>query len=125
MLPDFLVGETIVRESGEGAVFEIDQNLRKSLMLTFSITHAVEQQSIQFEIHGSKDGSTWSSQPLLKMSPKCYCGDYSATLAPSDMRYLKAVWTVSRWARKDPRPYFRFHVLAEEAKARMAYAGAA
>lgn len=123
MLSNFLVAETIVRESGESAAFEMDQESRRTLLLTFSITHAVEQQSIQFEIHGSEDGRVW--QPLLRMAPKCYCGDYQATLPPSPSRYLKTVWKVDRWARHDRRPYFRFHVFAEVARTRAAFAGAA
>lgn len=125
MLPDFLVEETIVRESGEGAAFEIGQDSRRSLMLTFSITHAVEQQSIHFEIYGSQDGHAWNPEPLLKLGPKCYCGDYQATLHHCRARFLKAVWRVTRWARKDQRPYFRFHIFAEVPRTQAAYAGAA
>ncbi len=123
MLPNFLVQETTVRESGEGAVFDIGHDPRRSLLLTFSITHAVEQQNIQFEIHGSQDGRLWQAQ--LKLTPKCYCGDYHATLPPSGARFLKAIWNVNRWARNDPRPFFRFHVFAEVARTHTAFAGAA
>lgn len=125
MLPNFLVEETIVRESGESAVLDIGHDSRRSLLLTFSITHAVEQQSIQLEILGSEDGCEWRAQPLLKLAPKCYCGDYQATLPPCDVPYLKAVWRVNRWARHDSRPFFRFHVFAEVARTRAAFAGAA
>lgn len=125
MLPDFLVQETIVRESGESAVFEIGQDSRRSLMLTFSITHAVEQQSIQFEIYGSPDGCVWHPEPLVKLGPKCYCGDYQARLHHERTRFVKAVWKVTRWARTDQRPFFRFHIFAEIAKTQAAYAGAA
>lgn len=125
MLPDFLVHETIVRESGEGAAFEINQDSQRSLALTFSITHAVEQQSIQFEIHGSEDGRHWHPEPLLKLAPKCYCGDYRATIRYGGLGYLKVSWKVTRWARSDSRPYFRFHVFAESVKTQVAYAGAA
>lgn len=125
MLPSFLVEETIVRESGEGAVFAINQDPGRGLLLTFSITHAVEQQSIRFEIRGSEDGRLWYPKPLLQMAPKCYCGDYQAVLAPSSALFLKAAWHVDRWARHDRRPYFRFHIFAEPAPSRTAFAGAA
>ena len=125
MLPSFLVEETIVRESGEGAAFEVGQDLRRSLLLTFSITHAVEKQSIQFEIRGSEDGFVWHPQPLLKLAPKCYCGDYSVTLPPCNVRYLKVAWTVNRWTRDDQRPFFRLHVFAEVPRTRAVFAGAA
>ena len=112
MLPNFLIEETTVRESGEGAVFEIGQDSHRSLLLTFGITHAVEQQCIHLQIHGSEDGETWPSQPLLCFSPKFYCGDYQMTLRPSGARYLKAVWRVERWARTEQRPFFRFYLFA-------------
>ncbi len=112
MLPNFLVDETTVRESGEGAVFEIGQHSQRGLLLTFGITHAVEQQCIHLQIHGSEDGTTWSGQPLLSFSPKFYCGQYQMTLRPSAAEYLRAVWRVERWARTEQRPFFRFYVFA-------------
>jgi hypothetical protein len=112
MLPNFLVDETTVRESGEGAVFEIGQYSHRSLLLTLGITHAVEQQLIQLRIHGSEDGKTWLAEPLLCFSPKFYCGQYQMTLRPSAARYLKAAWRVERWARMEQRPFFRFYLFA-------------
>ena len=53
MLPNFLVEETTVRDSGESAVFDIGQDSRQSIVLTLGITHAVEQQHIQLQILGS------------------------------------------------------------------------
>jgi len=122
MLPNFLVDETTVRESGEGAVFEIGQYSQRSLLLTFGITHAVEQQCIQLQIHGSEDGKTWPEQPLLRFSPKFYCGDYQMTLRPSGAGYLKAVWHVERWARTEQRPFFRFYLFAAVAQGHAAAA---
>ena len=92
MLPNFFVEETIARESGESAIFEIGQFARQSVVLTFGITHAVEQQHIQLQIYGSADGRVWSPRPLLNFPPKCYCGEYQLTLPPCDMPYLKAAW---------------------------------
>lgn len=125
MLPEFLVHETIVRESGEAAVFTMDQDSPQTLFLTFSITHAVERQSIQFEVFGSEDGRLWHPEPLLKLTPKCYCGDYPATVHRGSLRHLKVIWKVTRWARSDGRPYFSFHVFAKAARTYAAYAGAA
>jgi hypothetical protein len=122
MLPDFLVEEMIVRESGESAVFDVGQYSHNTLALRFCITHAVEQQSIELEIYGSKDGERWDARPLLSLPAKCYCGDYHATLPPSGARHLKAVWRVKRWARSGQRPYFRFYVFAEVARTRSAAA---
>lgn len=122
MLPNFLVDEKTVRESGEGAVFDIGQYSHRSLLLTFGITHAVEQQLIQLRVHGSEDGKTWPSKPLLCFSPKFYCGEYQMTLNPSAAQYLKAAWRVERWARTEQRPFFRFYLFAAVAQTRAAAA---
>ena len=122
MLPNFLIDETTVRESGESPLFEIGQYSQRSLLLTFGITHAVEQQCIQLRIHGSQDGKTWPEQPLLRFSPKFYCGDYQMTLQPSGASYLKAVWQVERWARTEQRPFFRFYLFAALTQSRAAAA---
>src|SRR6266567_6798176 len=108
MLPNFLIEETTVRESGEGAVFDIGENTEQNLILTFGITHAIEQESIAVEIYGSKDGAAWSPRPIISFPPKCYCGTYQMILPRSENRYLRAAWRVNRWARADCRPFFRF-----------------
>jgi hypothetical protein len=125
MLPGFLIEETTVRESGESAVFEIGQNASRTLLLTLSITHSVEQQNIHLDIYGSQDGKIWTSHPLVSFPRKCYCGEYHTTVASCGIRYLKAVWRVSRWARNDRRPFFRFCIFADLARTRAALAGAA
>jgi hypothetical protein len=122
MLPNFLIEETIVRESGESAAFEIGHYSRSSVILTFGITHAIEQQSIELEIRGSDDGQTWRSRPLLSFPAKCYCGQYQLALQPNSATHLKAVWRVKRWSRSGERPYFRFYVFADVARARTAAA---
>jgi hypothetical protein len=122
MLPDFLVEETTVRDSGESAVFEIGRDSRHSVVLTLGITHAVEQQHIQLQIHGSQDGKIWSLRPLAVFPPKCYCGEYKLTLPPCDTPYLKAVWRAVRWGRNEQRPFFRFYVFADVARVRAAVA---
>jgi hypothetical protein len=122
MLPGFLIEETTVRESGEGAVFDASEHSNQNLLLTFSITHALEQESIGVEIHGSKDGATWSSKPVVSFTPKYYCGTYQAVVSTSDVRFLKPVWRVSRWSKADKRPFFRFYVAAQTLHARVASA---
>jgi hypothetical protein len=123
MFPAFLVEETTVRESGESPVFDCGEQKEQNLIVTLGITHAVERESIDVEILGSKDGVSWGEKAVLIFPPKYYCGTYPMWLA-SGVRYLKAVWRVSRWAGGDRRPYFRFYVLSEPAMAK-AMAGAA
>jgi hypothetical protein len=122
MLPNFLVEETTVRDSGESAVFDIGQDSRQSVVLTLGITHAVEQQHIQMQILGSPDGENWSLRPLAVFPPKCYCGEYKITLPPSGMPYLKVVWRAVRWGRNEQRPFFRLYVFADTVQVRTAIA---
>jgi hypothetical protein len=125
MLPTFLIEETTVRESGESPVFDASEHSNQNVLLTFAITHAVEHESIDVEIHGSVDGMIWWPKPLAHFTPKFYCGTYQTMLDPCDMRYIKATWRVRRWSRDDCRPFFSFYIYVQQAGARMAVAGAA
>ena len=125
MLPVFLVEDTTVRESGESSVFDTIETSNQNLLLTFSITHAVEHESIRIDILGSKDGMAWSVKPIVSFAPKSWCGTYHVTLPRCEVRYLKAVWRVVRWSRADQQPFFRFHISAQRERGRAAAAGAA
>ena len=125
MLPGFLLEETTVRESGEGTLLDLGENARNPLLLTFGITHAIEQENMIVEIYGSKDGQNWLPRPIASFPPKCYCGEYQLAVPSREVRYLKAVWRVSRWGKGDPRPYFRFYIFAQTAHSGAAMAGAA
>jgi hypothetical protein len=123
MLPDFLVPEITVRESGESSVFILDESGKTSLVLTLSITHATEQESLDLDIHESSDGISWSTAPIASFKKKSYCGTYQLA-SRAQGHYVKAVWRVNRWSRGESRPFFRFYLFAQEARAR-AVAGAA
>jgi len=114
-----------VRESGESAVFDVKAHANQNLLLTFGITHAVEQESIGIAIYGSSDGRSWTSKPLVTFAPKSYCGTYQLILPQCETRYLKAVWNVARWSANGHRPYFRFYVFAQATEKPAALAGAA
>lgn len=118
MLPNYLTDETTIRESGESAVLDLKDETNQSLLLTLGITHAVEQESICIEVFGSEDGETWTPKPILNFPQKFYCGTYQALLRRNEFRFLKAVWHVERWGRGDLRPFFRFYVFAQAARAR-------
>jgi hypothetical protein len=117
MLPSFLVEETTVRESGESAVFDANEHSNQNLLLTFSVTHAIEHESIGIEIHGSKDGMSWPARPIASLTPKFYCGSYQLVLPRSEARYLKARWRVMRWSRDARPPFFSFYIIAEVERA--------
>lgn len=125
MLPFFLVEETTVRESGQSAVFDVSSYSNQKILLTFGITHAVEQESIGIDILGSNDGVTWSHHPLVRFTPKSYCGTYELSLARCELRYLKAVWSAKRWSRNQVQPFFRIFLFARPAVLRAIAVGAA
>ncbi len=120
MLPDFLVSETMVRESGESFAFVLDERGTTGLILTLGITHAMEQESLDLEIYDSSDGERWSDRPLAGFARKYYCGTYQLLLPSSAGRYLKAVWRVNHWGRNEARPLFRFYLFAQEARSLVA-----
>ena len=124
MLPSFVLDETTIRESGEGAVLDLGKQANQSLLLTLGITHALEQESVNVEILGSHDGVHWNAKPLVSFPQKFYCGTYQTLLPDNGFRYLKAVWQVNRWGRGDLRPFFRVSLFAQVAHAK-AFAGAA
>ena len=113
MLPDFLIEETTVRESGESSIFDASENPKQHLLLTLGITHAVEHESMGVDILASKDGRTWLPKPIVSFTPKSYCGTYTMIVSTSETPYLKAVWRPHRWSRADHRPFFRFYLCAE------------
>jgi hypothetical protein len=124
MLSFFLVEEVTVRESGESAVFDAGEYRDQDLLLTFGITHAIENESIGIHIKGSQDGLHWSTKSVVSFAPKFYCGSYHLVLHRCEVRYLKAVWSVLRWSRGD-RPFFRFYIRAQSARNCAVAAGAA
>ncbi len=125
MLPNFLVEETTVRESGQSAVFDLTNYSTHELLVSLGITHAVEKEHIGVEIYGSHDGAAWPAKPLATFTPKSYCGVYDLTLPPRGARYLKAVWSAKRWSRDEARPFFRIFVSIRSARMRTLTAGAA
>ena len=124
MLPNYVVQETTVRESGESAVFPLGEYSNSNLLITLGITHAMEQQSLDLDVYCSGDGKTWQDKPMATFPSKFYCGTYQLSLPPADGRFVKAVWRVNRWGRGQSRPLFRFYVCAEPARDNV-FAGAA
>ena len=117
MLPQFLVPESIVRESGKGPELDIPAG-ETSLLITLGITRIVEQESLDVSITGSADGSTWAPKPILRFPQKFYCGTYSMVLdlgpAPTVTK-LRVEYKMNRWGRGDQQPLFGFYVFAEKA----------
>ncbi|MEO7143442.1 MAG: hypothetical protein ABI165_08045 [Bryobacteraceae bacterium] len=116
MLPNFVLPETVVRESGASAYLEIDGVA--SVLLTLGITRILEQESLQMSIWGSADGEDWGQIPLAAFPQKFYCGTYSLFVdlgGRPGVRYLRAQWEVNRWGRGDSPPLFGLYLFAEPA----------
>ena len=118
MLPNYLLDEATIRESGESTVLDLQDETNQSLLLTLGITHAVEQESIHVDVFGSQDGTTWTAKPIMSFPRKFYCGTYQALLQRNEFRFLKAVWHAERWGRGDLRPFFRVYVFTQAARLR-------
>lgn len=117
VLPNFLIPETVVREDGTGAEFELGDLQGKLLLLTLGITRIIEQESLDISFWGSPDKAAWSAKPLIAFPQKFYCGTYQLLLDLSnhpDVRYLRVQWKVNRWGRGTAKPLFGFYVFAEE-----------
>ena len=117
MLPEFLVPEITIRESGAGPVIALGTNHGGLLILTLGITRIIEQESLDLSIWGSTDGVEWGAKPLIVFPQKFYCGTYQLVLDLTDRpekRYLRAKWQVNRWGRGDPTPRFDVYLFVKE-----------
>lgn len=117
MLPEFLLPEITIRESGTGPVMDLGANRGGLLILTLGITRIIEQESLDLSIWGSPDGLDWGGKPLIAFPQKFYCGTYQVILDlsdRSDVTYLRAKWQVNRWGRGDPTPLFDLYLFAKE-----------
>ncbi|MBM3728964.1 MAG: hypothetical protein FJW40_26495 [Acidobacteria bacterium] len=117
MLPEFLVPESIVRENGAGPAVALEAARGRVLELTLGITRIIEQESLDVTIHGSCDGVTFDSKPLLSFPQKFYCGTYIVLLnltAHPEISHLQVRWKVHRWGHGDPKPLFGFYLFANE-----------
>jgi hypothetical protein len=113
MLPDTLIPEQIVRQNGESVTFPIACPTEATVAITLNITRIIERESLELSILGSADGKDWDGPPLLKFTPKFYCGAYRLRLDLGDhasVRHLKLKWTVNRWGHPQSAPLFGLSV---------------
>ena len=127
MLPQFVLPETTVREAGTGPSIDLGGEQGGTLILTLGITRIIEQESLDFSIYGSSDGSDWSAKPIASFPQKFYCGTYQILLDLSerpDVKYLRAKWQVNRWGKGDPKPLFTIYLFVQESKRSLMAMGA-
>ena len=115
MLPQFLLPETTLRESGQSADVDLGELQSGTLILTLGLTRIIEQESIDVAIWGSADGADWGAKPLVSFPQKFYCGTYQILLdlSESPVRFLRAKWLVNRWGKGDPKPLFGVYLFAQ------------
>jgi hypothetical protein len=127
MFPEFLLPETTVREAGVGPEISLGNQHGRTLVLTLGITRIIEQESLDFSIWGSVDGSGWGTGPLVSFPQKFYCGTYQSAIDLSqhpDVKYLRAKWQVNRWGKGDSKPLFGLYLFVRVMERQMAAAGA-
>jgi hypothetical protein len=129
-MPNFLVEETTVRDSGESSVLSLGESTDCHLLLHLCISHVMERQNFDVDVFASKDGNFWPPEPAVSFLQKFCCGTYAMILPNPGARFLKAMWRVSRWGRPADRPLCRFSISVEPARelpemARRVMAGAA
>ncbi len=121
MVETSLVPEkSTVTAKGDGPAVDIGGATNRVFLLTLSITHVIEQESLDVSIWGSADGANWGQKPLAAFPQKFYRGEHPLLLdltnQPS-VRFLRAHWEVNRWGRGDATPMFEFHVALKEVPA--------
>lgn len=87
------------------------------LVVSVGINHVIENERLSVSIWGSKDGEDWGDQPLIRYTPKSYCGVYATFLNLSlhpEIRYVRANWSMDRCGRGGPEPMFGFYISAQE-----------
>ena len=117
-----LLPETIAQADGNGPTADLGSAAGKLLVLTLEITRSVEQESLEVEVWGSTDGTTWGDKPITALPQKYYCGMYSVLINLSrrpEIRLLRLAWKMKRWARADNMPLFAFSSFVEESGARL------
>ena len=125
MLPQFLLPETTIREAGAGPDLSLGDQQGNTLVLTLGITRIIEQESIDFSIWGSADGTDWGTKPLISFPQKFYCGTYQILLDLSEhqVKYLRTKWQVNRWGKGDPKPLFSAYLFVQAMQHQMVAAG--
>jgi hypothetical protein len=121
MIDTFLVPEkTVVHARGDGPVVDVSSASNRVFLLSLNITGIVEQESLDVNIHGSGDGTTWGPKPVTNFPQKFYQAQHPLLLdltGHGDVKFLRAHWEVSRWGRGSETPMFEFDVTIKEVPA--------
>lgn len=100
---------TKMETSGEGASHDISSSATRTFLCLLTVADQLEQESLDVSIHGSPDGQTWTTKPLLKLPQQFYRGHTKMVLDLSlrpEIKFLRAKWDLNRWGRGAPLPMF-------------------
>jgi hypothetical protein len=121
MLDAFLVAEhTEITANGEGSALELGAAAGQAVLFTLIVEKIVEQESLDVQIVGSVDGTTWLPKPLAAFPQVFYPTEKNVLLelsAQPALRFVKAKWLVNRWGVGSHQPWFVFHVRARDVPA--------
>lgn len=114
---DLIPPNTLVQESGHGAVVDVRASATRTFFCILRISDQIEQESVDVSVWGSADGENWGAHPLLKLPQQFYRGETRAvldlTLIP-DVNFIRAGWDLNRWGRVAPLPKFVLGLHLEE-----------
>jgi hypothetical protein len=116
MFSKILLPESVTREDGAGPEIQLERG-GKNLLLTLGITRILEKEILDVSVWGSADGRHW--RQIAAFPRKFYCGTYSMVVdlsRHSEIRYLRAQWTMGTWDMQEPKPLFGFYLHAEDVK---------
>lgn len=118
MIDTVLVNDkTVVTAKGDGPALDIGGAAGRVFLLTLEITGIIEQESLDLTVHGSADGTTWGTKPLVSYPQKFYCGQSPLLLdltAHPDVKFVRAHWEPARWGRGVETPMFEFGLRLKE-----------
>lgn len=101
--------DTKLESNGDGAPLDISEAVSRTFFCTLTITHQIEQESLDVSIWGSADGQEFGKRPLLKLPQQFYQGTTKMVLDVSlrpEVKFLRARWELNRWGRVSPTPMF-------------------
>lgn len=112
--------KTVVNAKGDGSTVDVSSAKNRVFLVTLEITNIVEQESLDVSIHGSADGTTWSTKGIVAFPQKFYRGQQPLLLdltEHADVKFVRAHWETGRWGRGTETPMFEFGVTLKEVPA--------
>ncbi|HEY1263526.1 MAG TPA: hypothetical protein VGF06_08380 [Terriglobales bacterium] len=118
MIDTVLVPEkTVVTAKGDGPGVDISGAANRVFLLTLKIANVIEQESLDVQVFGSADGTTWGPKPVDSFPQKFYRGQHPMLLdlrQKPEVKFVRAHWEVNRWGRGDTTPSFEFVITLRE-----------